>query len=508
MTKLIDLPSEVLQEICLFILLVSSSDIFSEYPLSDAPPDLGLDDRVSLFSTYSNSKTLTNSFLSDISAQHRCQGTPVDEIYEPITRHRCSRKSLLALSLTCKRLHEIAEPSMWTMVEMDQESEGSIGDLVRILNTVTKRLELGRHVKALAFRHFYVSNDFPSSFTSTEEHEMSRILEWDSTHQVAALLDTLPNLHAIKLSVELIPEYFHVFEPSTIYLSGFPIGLQKLTEFSFHWEDPDGDAFSAAILLPLFLLPNLKTLYLGHPMAAAEELDNDFHDITRYYYTSNITSLIIDFGNVEVLAINAYLKLPKKLERFEYSYGGGTNRCGNAEVGEYFRALLPQKSSLKVLKIRGCRDMQSYEDERAPNPAILKWFTELKEFACPVRLLLFRDEVDSEQNYKLEEALPPNVEKVILFAYDDWSFDKLNNEIKDFFSFGKRKFPALREMRVECWLKPSDYDLHVQRGETTEDAIAVMNSRIEGLKIRGRDKGVDLDFEIDSLSKSVIWTTS
>jgi hypothetical protein len=431
----------------------------------------------------------------------------VEEIYEPFTHHRCTRKSLLALSLTCKRLHGISEPLIWTMVETDQESGGSVGDLVRILHTVTKRLELGRHVKALAFRHFY-SDDVPSSFTSTEEQEMSTILEWDSTHQVAALFNTLSNLRTLKFSVEFIPEYFSVFEPSALYPCGFPLGLQNLSELSFHWEDPDGDAFSAQILLPLFLLPNLKSLYLGHPMAAATELDIDFRDLTRYYHASSITSLTIDFGNVEVPAIQAYLKLPKSLERFEYSYGGGSNRCGNAEVGEYFQALLRQKSSLKTLKIRGPRDMQTSEDERAPDPAILRRFLELKEFACPVRLLLFRDEADGDQNYKLEEVLPPNVEKVTLFAYDDWSFDELNNEIKNFFSFGKRKFPALKEMRVECWLKRSDYELHTQRGETKENALAVMNSRIEGLKTRGRDKGVELDFMIDSLSKSVIWPTS
>jgi hypothetical protein len=512
MVEVIDLPSEILREICLYVFLISPSDIVSEYSIPTNDLDIAMQDRLSLITTYSNSKALTNSFSTGLSALHNSPEHTVNEVYDvydAVIRHRCPRKSLFALNITCKRLHEIAKPLFWTLLETDQESTNSIGDLVKVLHTVTKRPELGRHIKALAFRHFSIYPEYEPSFSAVEKAEMSTLLQYDSTQQVASLFDLLPNLRSLKLTIELEPDYFSVFHSSILYPSGFPLGLQNLTEFSLHWEDPDADAFWASMVLPLFSLPSLKTLYLGRPMAAVSSPSSpsrELSDITRYQHTSSITTLIIDFGLVAKEAITAFCKLPKALENFSYSYGGGSNRCSNAEIGEYFAALLPQKSSLRKLEIRGCRDLQTSEDESAPDPAILRSFLALTEFACPIRLLLFREEGgNSASNYKLEDVLPPNVQKLTLFAYDDWTFDKLSNELKNFFSFGKRKLEGLKEMRAEVWLKEEDYKLHRGRKEGEAEALGVIRSRVESLKIRGRDKGVRLEVELDTVSKTEMW---
>jgi hypothetical protein len=506
MVKLIDLPSEILREICHHVCLILPSDVVSKYSIPTNDLDSSMQNRLALISTYSNSKVLTNSFSGGLSALHNCSEQTIYEVYkvyDAVIRNRCPRKSLLALNLTCKRLHAIVEPLLWTLVETYRESTNSIGDLVKILHTVTKRPELRRHIKALAFRHFTIYPEHEPSFSAVEKVEMSALLQHDCTHQVASLFDLLPNLRSLKLRIESEPDYFSVFQPSILYPSGFPLALQNLTEFSLHWENPDADAFWAPMLLPLFLLPSLKTLFLGHPMASLPS--GELSDITRYQHTSSITTLIIHFGMVDKKVITAFCKLPKALENFSYSYGGGSNRCGNADVGEYCSALLPQKSSLKTLNIRGCRDLQYNQDECAPDPAILRSFTAVTEFSCPVRLLLFRQRGGGPGNYKLAEVLPPNVEKVTLFVYDDWTFDKMAEELKDFFSFGKRRFETLREVMVEIWLKEEDYVLHVHRGGSHDEALSVIRSRVESLKIRGRDKGVRLEVELDTESKTEMY---
>jgi len=443
MAKLIDLPLEVLAEVLLYVFLG---------PKQEEPPDpetlddeelTKLGDFNQLLKNYSNSKVLTISFTTDIDILHSCQGVDIVNTYWTFCGHR---SALLAFSLTCKRFHEIAEPFIWGLVEIDQESKGTFGDLLRVLEMLMKRPDLARHVKALSFRDFYAG--FTPPFSEFEQQEMSNILDWDETHQVADLLDRLPQLQSLKLAVEYVPDFFDVFKPSSIYPSGFPLSLQNLTELSFYWEDPD-TPFSAYILLPFFLLPNLKTLYLGHPIAEADEEPLDF---ARYIRTSKITSLIIGIGLVESTALNVFLKLPAALESFTYTYGGGSKHCASAKIHECYRALLPQRASLKKLKIRGCRDMQVSEDELAPDPNLLKSFPVLQEFSCPIRLL-FREPGSVPLDYKPESILLPSIEKLTLYVYDDWMFHKLDQEIKNFFSSGERLYPGLKKLRVECWLK-------------------------------------------------------
>ncbi|KAE9376380.1 hypothetical protein N431DRAFT_462217 [Stipitochalara longipes BDJ] len=493
MAKLADLPSEVLVDICLYVSLISVSDAQAAYEIdpNTGDPDPASKNRIDVAREYCNGKALTNSFVPNIDALYSYEWTSLEEVYEATSRVRSPQENILSLSLTCKRLHEIVEPLLWAFVETDLANQGSIRNIIRILSTVMRKPELGRHTKALAFRHF-ISDDFDSPFNEKEKLEMQTILEWDTAHQFAALLDRLPNLKAMKLAIEDELSYFPVFKPSTLYPSGFPLSLQNLTEFSFLWNNPDDNYFGADMMLPFFLLPNLKTLYLGYISVAAEK--KDLHDFTRYYGTSTITSLILDFAYVEEAAITAYCKLPKRLERFEYTYPGGWNHFSNAEPDDYSRALLLQNASLNKLKIRGSRNMQTSQREELPDPNILRSFSSLTEFAFPISLLLYQQGV---RYYKLGEVLPPNVEKVTLLAYGDWTFDGVHDMLKDFFSFGAAKFPSLKEMRVEIWLQEHDYTLHAQKDMKSE-AEGVISWRVESLKQRAKDKGVTLEVGLDT----------
>ncbi len=139
MAQLISLPSEILREICLNLLLVTPSDILSEYSIALADLDPPSQLYRAVLSAYSNSKVLSSFFLANISALHNCARGGVHDMYWEISQHRCPLKFLLPLNLTCKRRHEIAEPLLWNLVETD---------LISILQTVCKRPELGGLVKS------------------------------------------------------------------------------------------------------------------------------------------------------------------------------------------------------------------------------------------------------------------------------------------------------------------------------------------------------------------------
>ena len=374
---------------------------------------------------------------------------------------------------------------------------------------------LGRQVKALEIRQFDAEYVDATQLPEAGEIWREKILRVDDTYQVDALLDLLPNLRSLKISLQWIPEHFSVFQPSVLYDSGFPLGLQNLTEFSLHWENPGCARVDAKILLPLFLLPSLRTLYLGNPITFAYEdeeygEDEASTDFTRYYGMSKITDLVIDFGTVNEGAINEFLKLPAALERFSDSYERFDHRFEDPDIGmgQYFSALIPQKKSLRTLQIRQYRNPRAKQHKSAPDPAILGYFARLTEFACPVRLLLFPNGHLGDENYKLGDVLPPNIHELTLFAWGDLTFEELTDELKNFFSFGKKRYENLKKMTVEFWLDEQDFEFHDRNGadgEVTEEwkkeALGIINVTVESLKVHGADKGVILEVKLE-LGKS------
>jgi hypothetical protein len=508
MAQLISLPSEILRDICLHLLLVTASDILSEYSIILTDLDTPSQNKWAIKAAYSNSKVLSSSFVVNISALHNCTRGRVQDIYWDISENRCPLHFLLPLSLTCKRLHEIAEPLLWRLVQTDRGD-----DLIRIRNTVCMRPGLGRQVKALEIRQFDAEYVDATQLPEAGEIWREKILRVDDTYQVDALLDLLPNLRSLKISLQWIPEHFSVFQPSVLYDSGFPLGLQNLTEFSLHWENPGCARVDAKILLPLFLLPSLKTLYLGHPVKSAykdEENGGDgaFTDFTRYYGMSKITDLVIDFGHMKEGAFDELLKLPAALERLCDSYEHFSDRFDDPEIGigQYFSALIPQKKSLRTLQIREYTRPQSKQHKSAPDPAILGSFTRLTEFACPVCHLLFRDEHLEEENYKLGDILPPNIQELTLNAWDGWTLDELTDGLRNFFSFGKKRYEDLKKMTVEYWIKERDFELYGENGavgegieEGEKEALGIIIARMESLKANGADKGVMLEVKLHTL---------
>jgi hypothetical protein len=197
------------------------------------------------------------------------------------------------------------------------------------------------------------------------------------------------------------------------------------------------------VLLPLFLLPNLKTLYLGHLLVSGEEEDLPA-DFTRYIGTSKVANLTVDFNLIETLALNAFLNLPAALESFTCTYSCELNICENANIHEFYQALLPHCGSLK----RQPSDWEKIRPRSQAHAAIPR----SRRILVPIRIRLFGENCGGAQTCRLDSVLPLNIKSLTLYAYDDWTFDKLKQEIKYFLSFGKRLYPLLRKLRAECWM--------------------------------------------------------
>jgi hypothetical protein len=93
-----------------------------------------------------------------------------------------------------------------------------------------------------------------------------------------------------------------------------------------------------------------------------------------------------------------------------------------------------------------------WEKKYTLDPKLIQQFRALEEFSCPIRIRLFGENCGGAQTCRLDSVLPLNIKSLTLYAYDDWTFDKLEQEIKYFLSFGKRLYALLRKLRAECWM--------------------------------------------------------
>lgn len=151
--------------------------------------------------------------------------------------------------------------------------------------------------------------------------------------------------------------------------------------------------------------------------------------------------------------------------------------------------------------------MRESEDEGIPNPAILNAFTALEEFACPFRLLIFRD-WGGPVIHQLENFLPPTLKKVTLFAYDDWNFECMYETVKNLLNLGKNRLPGLQEMGLEIWLHDEDHIKHSYNQDYKDrkrEAESIIRQRVENLTQIAKDEGVILEVTVDTLSKTIDW---
>jgi hypothetical protein len=72
-------------------------------------------------------------------------------------------------------------------------------------------------------------------------------------------------------------------------------------------------------LVPLFLLPAIRTLHFSHTFLSCPEYA-DPAQILQYAELSNVTELILNLIIMQLCILTEMLSLPKALESFTYTY--------------------------------------------------------------------------------------------------------------------------------------------------------------------------------------------
>lgn len=395
--SLISLPTEILQEVIIQVFL-NDQDV----PISEGP-EYSKVKTVALLN-YTKSKIRTNSFTSGILAVHDIKSSiknpeSAAELYDDFRNGAyVQHRDLITLSLTCHYLYNVVEQILWKMIEpgCKEGTQGSI-DFRKILCTLFLRSGLGKYVKGLSFRYLDVGRKTLESYdeewdaVDTEEIQdlnlavegirrvtaTSKTIEdiydfiqcWSEEVQMAALVSLLPNLAALSLTVDSIPNLSELFNLSHCS-APFPSTLQNITELSIILEGYDyNDNFltpsNSLNLISLFLLPNINTLYLGK-LHAISHKGSSLEDISQYYHKSPVKELIFDFCHPDTEpAFDFLLRLPEALHTFIFTHEHEIreNRAREQWADtKLVYALLPQAESLKRLEIRGPTETRKGRD--------------------------------------------------------------------------------------------------------------------------------------------------
>lgn len=311
-----DLPSEILQEIVSLVLVIeqsttSKSDINNQSKYEDRHCDEAIWERADFLEAYSLSKIITHSFTKGIAEINDYKASDMNlqyEFFADVYRQRVQRGDLLSLALSCQTLRAIVEPILYRTVELKSDTKGDSSPVTIFLHSIFKQPSLGGHVRKLSFRSkidtvelcYKQSKDgqlgnLQNAMNQLEHFAISRPSEkeletWHPDVQQALLFYFLPNLHAVRVTLERVfPSIWDEFVAlwfSTLEPIPLPSALQNLHELSIIFDGTDIDGvYSIYGILPALLLPNLYTLYIGNGLGTSSTLSWDilFPDDLRPY---------------------------------------------------------------------------------------------------------------------------------------------------------------------------------------------------------------------------------
>lgn len=123
-----------------------------------------IDIRAQCITDYAKSKTAIGSFTDWVLAVHGCPGNDAWfhlVLHKMFYGQRWRRSGLLALLLTSKWLHDLVEPLLWSMVELERDKDRRSSRPARDLGRTTDRLllslmkwpELGLSVRSFSFEY-------------------------------------------------------------------------------------------------------------------------------------------------------------------------------------------------------------------------------------------------------------------------------------------------------------------------------------------------------------------
>ena len=530
-----NLPPELLEEIIFFVLVNEQStplksDNSNQAKNEDKHPDKTLANRANVLEAYSLSKVITHSFTEGLAPVDDYKMPDMDVQYEIIAglyRHRVRKEALLSLALSCRALRDIVEPILYRMVELKSgASDGALDSnpLTSFLCSMFKQRSLSAHVRELSFRSkinvvksgYEQSKDgrlenlqnavnqlenFAISSPSKEELEI-----WHPDVQQALLFYLLPNLHAVKITLETeFPSIWDEFlaqffsTPMSITL---PSALQNLRELSIIFSGTDTDqVYGIDGILPALLLPNLHTLYIGSGLATSVSGDDiSYDDLATYKRKSNVKKLVFEFSGIEAEALALMLSIPRKLESFTFNFCGCSHAVGCVEPSEIAAALLPQRQSLRKLEIRGNSDHRGGHGEPFPS-GFLTRFSALEELKIAVAMFLHRGSDGTKWLWTnppgwLRSMLPRGLRSLKLYFYNDWSVFVWARELASVFELKDILCPLLRDVYLEYWTS-AEYFLE-------PNAETMRRNLVDFMEKGAREAGVQLIFDMDENSDTMI----
>lgn len=547
MTSFKDLPPEVLREIVLQVLLADQA-IPSSQEQGDIIHDgsTSTDRNPAAVSASSVAKILTGSFIQGREIVHTLDTDHMyseSEWYFDCVNSRIRRESLLALSLTCWELNRVVEPVLWEIIELRGEMYAEDGqDPIRdVLYSILKRPERGNYPKAVSLRRYKDFWDIvdteaggppwkllvnqPERFkNATEQVTTLMAVEIRTETQIQEFLDScpasiqwaliwflMPNVRTANFP-QTLPSFWERFiDTSNITALQVPASLQHLEEFSLSSILEDGRC-TPNFLLPIFMLPSLRTLYFDHFMTYdyAENWNLIRHPQSSYQGKSVVRSL--DFEMCVLLrdTLHILLKIPRALESFTWTWGRTFNRLTGEGVEGLVEALEHQARSLKKIHFRGPPDGRA-EDYSVVDGLFATGFPILEELGIPISLLLFErgkgypmPRIDTPLR-TLALTLPPSLVKLRLYVYDEWLYSNWGKEVRELLGKKPKYTPKLAYIWIEYWIsaeegKRPEYEEEMQERLRKIEAI---KESFEELVEEADDNGVKLEMFLCESGRSL-----
>jgi hypothetical protein len=544
MTSFTDLPPEVLREIVFQALLADQAVPSSQKAgnkVHDGSPTT--EHNPQAVSANSLQKIFTGSFIQGREVMHAIDTDHMysdSEWYLDCVNSRIKRKSLLALSQTCWELNRIVEPVLWEIVEMYGEMYVNDNPIQELLYSIFKRPQRAKYTRAISLRR---DRDFwdivdkeaggppwkllvnqPERFKNATERAAALIaLENRTETDIQQFLDScpasiqwaliwflMPNIRTANFP-QCLPSFWERFiDTQNITSLKFPPGLQYLEEFSLSCILEDGRC-TPNFLLPIFLLPNLRTLYFDHFMTYdyAENWNLIRHPQSSYMGKSAILSLDFEMCVLLQDTLRILLKIPRALQSFTWTWGRSFNRLPGEGAEGLLTALEAQAESLKKIHFRGPPDGRA-EDFTIVGNAFALGFPMLEELGMPISLLLFdrgkgypMPRVDTPQR-TLASTLPPSLIKLRLYVYDEWLYSNWEKELRELIEKKSKFTPKLAYVWIEYWISAEEDKRPSSEvdGEERARKVEEITSSFQDLIEEADEAGIKLEVFLGGAGRS------
>jgi len=508
-SSLLNLPLEIIQEILGYTLVLDQEDD-GRYSVS-----AGSHSR-SIGQVYALSKLSTRSFIQKTTEiSHELQrvvngnvvkgGVGITRHDTNLVQHRCKKKTLLAVAATCRHLYVAAQPLIYETVEIDlnttivrpfqstqstnREDRSALGiengdtpslggeaprkvSIWDMLPRFIKSPNTASNVRSISFsndwqrilprylkrRRYSIEGDtseMASDSSITPEEITNRICQWPSSTRIKTVLNLLPNLQVLKIQQGYgaagFLDAFKLSNPG----SNLPTSLQNLTEISLLWNPGEVDLsfrVGPSDLLPLFLLPKIRSLHMKLPLSPTtpEDISNIS---TELFGKSRLRTLIFEQYTISGLLLTALLQLPSALENFAYTPEDGHS---NISLCYTAAALQVQRATLRTIDLKVCQKDRNGLSTTFPETFWTR-FTALRHLSIPLPPMLVMPNRTARDIESLNHAFPKSIEGLRFYIFmgdhplgdrDCETWRKWRRHVN---SIRRAAYPDLKNVWVGVW---------------------------------------------------------